>query len=217
MDQNYWIGRWQRGETTWHQEEVEPSLITYFSDLEPTRVLVPFCGKSRDLSWLIAQRHEVIGVEVSELACQSYFQENGISYRQISQGSSTLYQGGNVSILNADFLTIERSHVGEIGAVYDRAALIALPSDMRMQYTQQMIRLVRSCAKSQGFKFLQIILERTPTDPQGPPFSVTQKELETLYGGFFDIRFLHREDAGKGAIACTKREESAYLLQIKES
>src|SRR4051812_17568615 len=101
----YWKGRWERGETAWHQAEPEPNMVSFFSGLAPTRVLVPLCGKSRDLLWLASQGHEVVGVELSELACQSFFEENHLPFEKINERDAITFRGAQVSILNRDILS----------------------------------------------------------------------------------------------------------------
>lgn len=44
-----------------------------------SRVFVPLCGKSLDMIWLAQQGHEVIGVELSPVAVEDFFRENGLN------------------------------------------------------------------------------------------------------------------------------------------
>ncbi len=46
-----------------------------------SRVLVPLCGKSVDLLWLVGQGCDVTGVELSEIAVRAFFAEAGIRLR----------------------------------------------------------------------------------------------------------------------------------------
>ena len=208
MDKKYWIGRWERGETGWHEPEVEPALVARFSRLKPTRVFVPLCGKSRDLTWLASQGHEVVGVEAAEQACRAYFDENKIPFEESRAGAFTLFRGGKVSIFNGDFFDLGPSELGEIGAVYDRGALIALPSDIRTRYAAHLAGLARG-----SFEFLQIALERIPPDSNGPPFSVSAQEIALLYGKEFEIALLSREKIDMGDKSHT--EESVYSLTAR--
>lgn len=204
-EKGYWIGRWQRGETGWHQTEVDPVLIANFSDLPRTRVLVPLCGKSLDLGWLADRGHEVIGVEASALACEAFFKERGVPFERTRKGRFDLYRGGGVSIYCGDFFDLTPEELGEIGAVYDRAALIALPPPVRQKYATRMTELIQTTPKNPGFRFLQLLLERTPPDEEGPPFSVSAQELEKLYGKNFEIALLETEPQPRGM-------QSAFLL-----
>jgi thiopurine S-methyltransferase len=213
MDKSFWIKRWEQGETGWHQQEIEPALISNFSSLKPTRVLVPLCGKSLDLTWLIARGHEVIGVELSELACESFFQENNISHEVTRSGSFKIFRGPNITLFNGDFFELSPSEIGQIGAIYDRAALIALPPQLRPTYTNKICSIVESCARD-PFSFLQIVLVRIPKSDQGPPFSVSFEELQRLYGAQFKIELVNRESFPlKLSDPSVQIEESTYWLR----
>jgi thiopurine S-methyltransferase len=194
MDENFWKGRWERGETGWHQTEVEPRLMQGLGDLARTIVLVPLCGKSLDLAWLAKRGHEVVGVELSTMACEAFFRENGISFERVVDKDGTVrYRGGGITILNMNVFAVTAEQLpGPIGAVYDRAALIALPADLRRRYVDHLVELLRVRATPKT-RFLQIVLERTPGDEKGPPFSVSAAELEELYGATHVVRQLSRE------------------------
>ena len=223
MEKNYWIGRWDRHETGWHQQEVEPGLIAGFSQVQPTRVLVPLCGKSLDLKWLHSQGHEVIGVELSALACGEFFAENQMQFQQSTEGAFEVFRGDRITLYNGDFFKFGPGQLGEIGALYDRAALIALPPDMRSRYATHLIQLIRSClirsligncSKKDGFNFLQIALEQTPPNLSSPPFSVSAQEIEILYGKDFEIHQLSRERVGEPG-ETTVTMESVYKLYLR--
>ncbi len=209
MEQNYWLGRWERGETGWHQDEAEPRLIEAFSDLGPTRVLVPLCGKSRDLAWLASRGHEVIGVELSERACRAFFEENKIPFSVTPEGRFTAYRGERITILNGNIFDLGPEELGEFGALYDRAALIALPPETRTRYAAHLLELIRKRGKKRDFRFLQIILYRSPEDREGPPFSVSEAEVKRFYGSDFEITQTSREQFPMG-------EEIVLRLSARE-
>lgn len=214
MESNYWKGRWERGETGWHQSEIEPGLIAHFSDLKPTRVFVPLCGKSLDMTWLLTKGHEVIGVEFSSLACEAFLSENKIPFTKHSQNNFEVYRGDRITLYNGDFFKLDAKLLGTIGAIYDRAALIALPPEIRAQYTEHMIHLVKECA-SNPLHFIQIVLERSPHDSNGPPFSVRPVDLDRYYSRDFTLKLLSREQVDLGTSASpsdSKTDECIYQL-----
>jgi thiopurine S-methyltransferase len=194
MDEAFWKGRWERGETGWHQTEVEPRLMQWLGDLEPGLVLVPLCGKSLDLAWLAKQGHTVLGIELSTMACEVFFRENAITYERLTdEHGNVSYRGGGITILNMNVFAVTAAQLpGFVGAVYDRAALIALPAEMRRRYVDHLVGLLRARGTPRT-RFLQILLERTPTDDKGPPFSVSAAELEQLYRATHVVRPLSRE------------------------
>lgn len=214
MEKSYWINRWQRGETAFHQTEVEPALIAHFSSLAPTTVLVPLCGKTLDLKWLASRGHQVYGIELSEMACTAFFDENQIAYNKTQIGKIPAYQGGNVTLVNGDFFAFDPNSIPEIGALYDRAALIALPPDVRVRYSQRITEILER-TRAKNPRFLQIVLERKPHDVKGPPFSVKPEEIQNLYGKNFEIEPVSREEIKEMATENSMTEECVYLLSLK--
>jgi thiopurine S-methyltransferase len=216
MESEFWKNRWKKNETGWHQKEAEPALVQFFSSLtQRGRVLVPLCGKSLDMLWLATHGYEVVGVELSDLACTAFFHENQISFTQSRKGNFNLFQGGGISIWNGDFFELSSDQLGKLDAVYDRAALIALPPEMRKKYAKHLGDLIQKSASQADFQFLQITLHRTPHQDGGPPFSVTPGEIESLYGEKLNIRLISREAVDLGDDSPTQVEESVYQLQKK--
>ena len=80
MKKEFWLERWERQEIGFHQSEINPYLCQYWNEVHAAReseVFVPLCGKSRDMLWLRKQGHTVLGVELSAIAAQAFFKENG--------------------------------------------------------------------------------------------------------------------------------------------
>ena len=213
MDQQhkYWLGRWERGETGWHQDEVEPELIAGFKDVAPTRVLVPLCGKSLDLLWLASQGHTVIGVELSEPACRDFFREHGLTPKLTEKNHFKIFSAENITLYCGDFFKFSSSDLGTVGAVYDRAALIALPPDLRAIYVTHLTSILEECADPKHLHFLQIILQREDHDLDGPPFSILKNELIEYYGKKFDVRLIKKEPVEMGS-SNKKSIQSVFLL-----
>lgn len=211
----YWSGRWERGEIGWHQSEVEPNLVMHFSKLKPTRVFVPLCGKSLDLVWLAKQGHEVLGAELCSIACQEFFKELGIVPEMSELGAFKVYSSGGLKLLNGDFFDLSTRELGKIGAVYDRAALIALPPPLRVRYAEHMTQLLENTQDPKTFELLQIVLERSPEDVDGPPFSVSAVELARLYGTKFNIDPLSSEEVDMKNGGTSQTRECVYRLRLK--
>ena len=80
MKPEFWLGRWQTGRTGFHQSEAEPLLLENFPKAGAHgKVFVPLCGKSLDMVWLARQGYEVVGVELSPLACEGFFGQSAWS------------------------------------------------------------------------------------------------------------------------------------------
>jgi thiopurine S-methyltransferase len=187
----YWKKRWIDHNTGWHQAEVEPLLESNFKGLTPGgRVLVPLCGKSLDLIWLASQGYDVVGVELSPLACAEFFAENFQDQKVLPErvGKFDRYRAGRVTLYCGNFFDLGVSEVGKIDAVYDRAALIALPQEIRQRYVKHLKSLLASTVS-----LLLITVEYPGPLDSGPPFSVSSEEVARLYGDRFEIE---RVDAG---------------------
>ena len=189
MNSAFWHKRWQTGDTAWHQDEFEPRLLAHFPKLAPTTVFVPFCGKSRDLLWLAEQGHKVIGVELSPIAVEQFFAENKIKIEEkVPYGKFEKTTGGNFTIYCGDLFELDPQTLQYVSAVYDRAALIALPADLQTGYAAQLCKLLKP-----GTQMLLLVLDYPQPAVEGPPFAVSESALKRYYGATFTIQHLVRE------------------------
>jgi thiopurine S-methyltransferase len=191
MEEEFWLDMWRRQQTGFHQRSVNPALRDFWPRLRLAAgdaVFVPLCGKSGDMIWLRAQGHPVVGVELSPLAAAAFFSENGLAAERRRQGSFEVTEAGGVRILCGNFFDLTAEDLAGVGAVYDRAALIALPDEMRERYAAHMAEILPP-----GTRMLLVTLEYPPAEMQGPPFSVTPEEVERLYGPHGDVEVLARD------------------------
>ncbi len=192
MQHDFWHERWQLNQIAFHGQEINPHLQHYWPALKlapASRVLVPLCGKSRDMLWLRAQGHEVMGVELSPLAVEAFFTENDLQASHSQQGSFRLSQSGGLSLYCGNFFELTTDDMAGIGAVYDRAALVALPPDMRIDYAALIQRLLPN-----GSKILLVAFDYPQAEMSGPPFSVPDSEVQALYRDSCDVELLFSED-----------------------
>lgn len=172
---NPWIERWQIGQTGWHEAEGNAGLRKHWRGSGHT-VLVPLCGKSVDLRWIAEQDNRVIGVELSSIAVESFFEEQGLDYSR-SGGDLPRYdaRGIDISIYCGDFFALASV---QCDAHYDRGALIAMPPEMRPAYAQHVSSLLTADAQQ-----LVITLNYDQQTANGPPFSVDDSELLSYWPG----------------------------------
>jgi thiopurine S-methyltransferase len=185
MTPEFWKQRWQRGEIGWHSDEINRHLAEHWPDLgvpADSTVLVPLCGKSLDLLWLAGRGHRVLGVELSGLAVEAFFAENGLIPVVDDMGPFRRYSAEEIVLLAGDFFALEPAQVASVGAVYDRASLIALPPGMRPAYAARLTALLPA-----GVRSLLITLDYDQSAMDGPPFSVGPGEVAALFGDHFDI------------------------------
>jgi thiopurine S-methyltransferase len=192
MQHEFWHQRWQQNQIGFHSHEVNPHLQRQWPKLgiEPnSRVFVPLCGKSNDMLWLLAQGYQVVGVELSPLAVEAFFLDNGLQPALRQQGDFLISESDGLQILCGDFFALRPADLGKIDAVYDRAALVALPYDMRIDYVSYLSALLMS-----GVKMLLVAFDYPQHEMAGPPFSVTKKEVEKLYQAWCDVELLANDD-----------------------
>lgn len=193
MELSFWHERWERTEIGFHQQDINVHLQQFWSrlGLQPgQRVFVPLCGKSRDLLWLAGQGHPVIGVEISPIAVEAFFQENGLQPRRWREGAFELWEQDELRILLGNFFALEPHHLADITGVYDRASLIALPPAMRERYARHLDAILPP-----GIRTLLMTLEYDQTILTGPPFAVAEAEVRSLYESAHEIELLHTRDA----------------------
>lgn len=194
VDTNFWHTRWEKDEIAFHQLNINLHLQTFWQRLAPSQtegcVFVPLCGKSRDMVWLAQQGYAVLGVELSPVAVQSFFTENGLMPHVHQVGAFQIWQADLFTLLCGDFFALDRALLKDVMGVYDRASLIALPPDMRKGYVEHLGNILPSPAP-----LLLVTLEYAQGAMKGPPFSVTEAEVRALYGAHYTIERLYVHDA----------------------
>lgn len=195
MEPSFWHNRWQTNQTGWHEREVNPLLITHFSSLNVpsgVRVFVPLCGKSLDFGWFLSRGYAVAGAELSELAVTQLFADLGMEPTILEVGKHKHFHGEKIDIFVGNLFDLSRKTLGPVDAIYDRAALVALPEAVRVQYTAH-LKAITGMAPQ-----LVIAYEYDQTVVPGPPFSVTSEELHRHYSDSYALTLLARMDVPGG-------------------
>ncbi|RMH91114.1 thiopurine S-methyltransferase [Lysobacter pythonis] len=192
MEADYWQGRWRRGETGWHRDEVMPLLQKHWPALRAEKgasVLVPLCGKTLDMPWLASAGHKVLGIELAAQAVGEFFAAQGMQATPRATADGLLHTAGDIAILEADAFEVDEATYAHCRHVYDRAALIALPPELRRRYAETLYaRLPTGC------QALLITLEYPQAQKSGPPFSVTEGEVRALFSPHWEVELLERRD-----------------------
>lgn len=192
MQQEFWLERWELNQIGFHNSQTNRHLKQNWSLLnQPTGsvIFVPFCGKSKDMLWLRDQGYQVIGVELSPLAVEAFFVENELPVVIVQQDKFKVFETDNLRIYCGNFFDLTANDLFAVNAVYDRASLVALPPDMRLDYTMKIRQLLRT-----ETQILLVAFEYLQHEMQGPPFSVHETEVSALYGNWCDIKLLYSED-----------------------
>jgi thiopurine S-methyltransferase len=192
MQHEFWYQRWQQNQIGFHSHEVNLDLQQQWPKLgvNPNgRIFVPMCGKSHDMVWLLAQGYQVVGVELSPLAVEAFFADNNLQPTLHQQGDFLISEINGLKILCGDFFSLRPADLGKIDAVYDRASLVALPYDMRIDYVSHLSDLL-----TPEVIILLVTFDYPQHEMQGPPFSVQYEEIKRLYHDWCDIELLANED-----------------------
>ncbi len=185
MEPKFWHERWKTGEIGFHQDKTNVLLESYWQQFSASlsgEVFVPLCGKSKDMLWLAEQGHSVVGVELSDHAVEAFFAENGLSAKESQKGSFDLYQADHFELLVGDFFDLSEAELKNCQSIYDRAALIAFPPELRKQYAAYLQQIMPVDAA-----IFLVTLDYDPEEMDGPPFPVPKSEVEKLFGDAFSI------------------------------
>jgi thiopurine S-methyltransferase len=218
MQPEFWHKRWASNQIGFHLPEVNPHLQRFWPALgleEGARVLVPLCGKSLDLLWLAHKGHEVLGIELSEKAVEDFFAEHQFDPDISEQGPFKVYRAGSIELWCGDFFELTAGDVADCSGLYDRAALIALPPEMRAQYAAHLSRILPK--DSLG---LLITLDYDQAQMDGPPFAVLDDEVQRLFGDVWALKILEDQDVlGESwkflEAGVTRLEERVYRVSSR--
>lgn len=211
MDAQFWINAWNDGRTGFHKSEFHPKLIEYFHELNASSgqsILVPLCGKTLDMIWLQSKDLHVSGVELYEEPVKSFFKENNLNDVSVTKMKDfVLYSSGRVNIYTGDFF---KFHPGTFDLIYDRASIVALPLEMREEYAKHITSLLKASGK-----YLLITYAYDQSEMQGPPFSVSNEEVNRLFNDHFEIKLLESKSPyqdGPRLSALPSLRQNVYIL-----
>lgn len=206
----FWQEKWDSNQIAFHEAQANPLLVNNFGSLSlkpGARVFLPLCGKTLDIDWLLGQGIYVLGIEFSEVAIRSVFErlEQDPRITELT-GGLTQFSTTGLDLFQGDFFNLTTQMLGGVDAVYDRAALVAMPGDMRPAYCAHLKKLSALAPQ------LLVTLDYAPGQIDGPPFSVSPAEVETLYESAYRIEPL-RDAPISGALAerCRGHERLWHL------
>lgn len=200
MEIDFWLERWDKNETGFHQQTINPYLSYFYGKKGPTveqreklKVFVPLCGKSKDMLWLSQNNYRVFGVECSEKAVKDFFEENALNYKFARKDQHALYMTSDmdsdrlapIEVFQGDFFALQKENFDDVTDIFDRAALVAMPQDMRERYAKKMAELQKP-----GIRTLLVTLSYDQSDMGGPPFSVSDENVIDLYANDFSVEKL---------------------------
>ncbi|CAI8868290.1 MULTISPECIES: thiopurine S-methyltransferase [Pseudomonas] len=215
MQAEFWHKRWADNQIGFHQGQVNSYLQQYWPALglaSGSKVLVPLCGKSLDLAWLAGQGHRVLGIELSQRAVEDFFSEQQLQPEVAQQGVFTTYRSGNLELWCGDFFALNADDIADCSALYDRAAVIALPPALRERYAA----LLSGCL-AQGCQGLLITMDYDQALLPGPPFAVVDAEVQQLFADWQPLELEARDILAESPkfvqAAVPQLSERVYRLQ----
>jgi thiopurine S-methyltransferase len=212
MNSSFWHQRWEKNEIGFHEGKPNPFLVKHFHELSVAkgrRIFVPLCGKTLDISWLLSRGYRVAGAELSQLAIEQLFMELGMQPEVMTVGKVEQWSANNLDIFVGDIFAVSEKMLSPIDAVYDRAALVAFPEDIRKRYTAHLTEVTKKSPQ------LLICYEYDQSLMDGPPFSVSNEEVHRHYATAYDLTLLSSTEVAGGLKGKGPAKEDVWLLKRK--
>ena len=210
MEHHFWHDKWARGDIGFHEADANPLLVRHFDVLglaAGSRVFVPLCGKTRDIAWLLDRGHRVAGAELSRIAIDQLFAELGVVPEVTEEGKRLHYRAPDIDIFVGDIFELTRDTLGPVDAVYDRAALVALPEALRTRYAAHLMAITGAAPQ------LLICYDYDQSALAGPPFSITDDEVRCHYGDRYDLTRLESSPLAGGLKGKCPATENVWWLR----
>lgn len=209
MNADFWHGKWQRNEIGFHEGRPNHFLVKHADRLAAgagSRVFLPLCGKTRDIAWLMARGARVAGAELNRGAIEQLFAELELAPEVTAAGPLERFSAAGIDIFVGDVFALTPAHLGPVDAIYDRAALVALPGDVRRRYAGHLRGLTG------GARQLLISYEYDQSLAKGPPFSVQADEVHALYGADYHVQELETAPVERGLKGLSEVIERIWQL-----
>lgn len=210
MEASFWHQKWEDNDIAFHQEDANPALVAHLGALgiaPGSRVFVPLCGKTRDIHWLLSNGYRVAGAELSKIAIEQLFADLGVSPEISNAGTVERYSAEDIDIFAGNLFDVTKTLIGPIDAVYDRAALVALPEETRVRYARHITDITDAAPQL----LICYVYDQRVMD--GPPFSICDEEVSKHYGSVYDLAHVHSEDVPNGLKGKCPARENIWLLK----
>lgn len=215
MSNRLWKAKWERNDIAFHQDIVNPLLQRFLSRLGLSAgdfIVVPLCGKSLDMSWMARMGFRVIGIEISDIAIRSYFEALRVVPKRRRHGRFVHWWHGNAEIWCGDIFDLTSCDLGEVKALYDCAALTALPTKVRGRYVKHFYEKLPQATE------ILLITTETPDERRFNSALMIDSEVSALYGARYRIDLLHGQSSFKRDPANPDEpemslEEKVYLIK----
>ena len=155
----------------------------------------------------------MVGVEFSEIAVNEFFNENKINANVYDSAHFKQFKSDGITIFQGDYYQLNPEKLPKFDFIYDRAALVAMPKDRRDAYVNHLLEFL-----SADTRLLLVSLDYQQHEMAGPPFAVSEQQVQSLFSNQCSIQPLDRTDQlannahlkQKGLSGLT---ETVYLIQ----
>tara|TARA_R110001583_G_scaffold25094_14_gene91180 strand:- start:4747 stop:5388 length:642 start_codon:yes stop_codon:yes gene_type:complete len=210
MDANFWHKKWKNNEIAFHRSNPNPLLVDHVNALslsEGSVIFIPLCGKTLDIAWLLSNGYRITGSELVESAIDQLFSELNMMPNITVVGKLKHYSAKNIDIYVGDIFEVSQALLGPVDAVYDRAALVALPDEIRPRYTAHLMSITNQSPQ------LLIAYYYDQNLVQGPPFSISDEEVSQHYKDSYNLTLVVSTDVEGGMKGKCAAKENVWLLR----
>lgn len=212
MDESFWHQKWADNKIAFHNSQVNSLLVKYAGMLsleKGDRVFVPLCGKTLDIGWLLSQGYRVAGAELSEVAINQLFAELGLKPEIVKHGEIVRYSTDELDVFVGNIFDLAGERLGKVDAIYDRAALVALPEKMRDRYTAHLMNITNKAPQ------LLICFEYDQSLMAGPPHAISREEIHRHYEDSYVLTLAESKQIPGGLKGECPATKNVWILQGK--
>eukprot|EP01006_Ploeotia_vitrea_P065774 TRINITY_DN93794_c0_g1_i1.p2 TRINITY_DN93794_c0_g1~~TRINITY_DN93794_c0_g1_i1.p2 ORF type:complete len:253 (-),score=110.69 TRINITY_DN93794_c0_g1_i1:36-794(-) len=202
--QSWWEAKWIRDnkKPSWKREEkdqqheknmaIVADKVPGFFDKVKT-AYVPLCGDGPIVKFLLDKGIHVTGNELAPSGVemlQAQFPDVEFKQETTERGTRHVSTDERVPLVieQCDFFDFKPEQAFDF--IYDRGSLVAIPVEQREAYAE----IVRTALKSGGWIFLDVFEKSDEPDilDKGPPFHVSDDDLDKFYLGRQGYALVHR-------------------------
>ncbi|XP_062986510.1 thiopurine S-methyltransferase [Elgaria multicarinata webbii] len=209
-----WLQKWQKNNIGFHNKQGHPLLRKYLdlllSGRSGLKIFFPLCGKTIEMKWLADMGHHVVGVEISENALKEFFTEQNLPFSEetipeIPGAKLFKSTSGNISLYCCSIYDLTSAVTGKFDGIWDRGALVAVNPCERERYAHLIASLMnKKCC-------LLVTCSYDASKHKGPPFYISDCEVQRLFGNYCDIKCLEKID---GFLERHKKWGIDYLWEV---
>ena len=166
LDENYWSGRYEKGQTGWDIGYVSTPLKNYIDQLEnrELKILIPGAGNAYEAEYLWEQGYRNVYVM-------------DISSKPLESLRKRVPDFPITQLLEQDFF----NHEEKYDLILEQTFFCALNPSLRSSYVKKAWELLKPGAKVAGLLF------NIPLFDDHPPFGGEKEEYKKLFSGYFEI------------------------------